>query len=623
MSGRFALLTTALLTSALLAAALLVAPAAAAAPGDHEPPPATSGPSTDLRTQQPLSASTTTAVLEPAVLAPAAMSTVTITGHGQGPGRGLGQWGAYGYALQGWSYQQILAHFYGGTTLSRTSAAAAHALIRVRLFAQDDRYLTVTSGTVFTAAGVNFAAGTTASIRLQSDGTMQLYRLSGSCGGTTVSLGRARSGLIQSSSASPGNDLTKMLTICGTDRRTYRGMLTLVNSGGAARTVNTAYLHDYLLGVVPRESYASWGDGGGGKGANALRAQAVAARTYAMAESRYSYAETCDDTHCQMYGGAGLNGTFIEDPRTTDAVTVTDGLALLSGGKPVYAEFGASSGGYTAGGQFPPVPDAGDAVPGNPYHNWTRTVDASGLGPDYGIGTLTNITVTARDGRGADGGRVLRATLTGTAGSVSVTGDDIRRAFGLPSNWFVVHTSTSTGQLRAIASDTGAPVPGVRYGLYGSGCSGSKLSEGLTGSTGTFPITAYPGSYCARMEAVPAGFLVTSTPIGFTVPTGTAFTVTSTVRAGVQHGTVRVLDSAGQPVSRVVLTFFGASCTAGAPTSTVSTGADGSRALAAWPGSYCVVIRSVPAGYRFDPAPVPFTVRSQTPLNVVLRVTKL
>jgi SpoIID/LytB domain protein len=612
MSGRFALLTT-----VLVAAGLLLAPAAASAsPGDHEPPPSSSGLLSPARQQQPQSASTA------AVLAPAAMTTVTITGHGQGHGRGLGQWGAYGYALQGWSYQQILAHFYGGTTLSKTPDAAAHALIRVRLFAQDGKNLTVTSGTAFTAAGVSFAAGTTASIRLQSDGTMQLYRLSGSCSGSTVSLGRARSGLAQSSSASPGNDLNKMLTVCGTDRRTYRGMLSLVDSGGAARTVNTAYLHDYLLGVVPRESYASWGDGGGGKGANALRAQSVAARTYAMAESRYSYAETCDDTHCQMYGGAGLNGAFIEDPRTTSAVTVTDGLALLSGGKPVYAEFGASSGGYTAGGQFPPVPDAGDAVAGNPYHNWSRTVDASGLGPDYGIGTLTNITVTARDGRGADGGRVLRATVTGTAGSASVTGDDIRRAFGLPSNWFVVHTATSTGQLTAVASDTRAPVPGVRYGLYGSGCSGNRVSEGVTGTSGTFPITAYPGSYCARMEAVPAGFLVTSGPIAFTVTTGTAFTVTSTVKAGVQHGTVRVLDSAGQPVVRAVLTFFGASCTAGSPTSTVSTRADGSTPLAAWPGSYCVVIRSVPAGYRFDPAPVPFAVRSQTPLTVVLRVTK-
>ena len=41
-----------------------------------------------------------------------------ISGLGYGHGRGMGQWGAYGYAsIYGWSYQQILAHYYGGTTL--------------------------------------------------------------------------------------------------------------------------------------------------------------------------------------------------------------------------------------------------------------------------------------------------------------------------------------------------------------------------------------------------------------------------------------------------------------------------------------------------------------------------
>lgn len=553
---------------------------------------------------------------------PAALTSLTLTGHGSGHGRGMGQWGAYGYALQGWTYQQILAHFYGNATLSSVPAAGAKALISVRLFGQDGKDLTVTSGAIFVAGGVRFAPGTSARIHLQADGSMLLYRLAGACTGTVTALGRSASGLIQTTSAAPGDDLTRMLTVCGTDRRTYRGMLTMVGDRGAARTVNTVYLHDYLVGVVPRESYASWGDGGAGKGANALRAQAVAARTYALAEHRYSYADTCDDTHCQMYSGAGLNGTLIEDRRTNDAVTVTDGQALLVAGKFAYAEFGTSSGGYTAGGQFPAVPDAGDAVAGNPYHNWTRTANPSSLGPAHGVGTLTGIQVLTRDGRGADGGRVLTVRLTGTGGTATVTGDDVRRALSLPSNWFVVHSATSTGTLRAVASDTGRPVPGVRYGLYAR-CTGTRLSQGTTGSDGSFPITAVPGAYCARMEAVPTGFLAAAQAVTFTVLQGTAFTVTSTVAAGVQQGTVTVRDNAGNPVPRVVLTFFGASCTAGPPTSTVSTGADGSHSLRAWPGSLCVVIRSVPAGYRFDRTPVAFTVESQTPLAVVLTVTRL
>ncbi len=45
-------------------------------------------------------------------------STIALTGFGFGHGHGMGQWGAYGYAsVYGWGYQQILAHYYGGTRL--------------------------------------------------------------------------------------------------------------------------------------------------------------------------------------------------------------------------------------------------------------------------------------------------------------------------------------------------------------------------------------------------------------------------------------------------------------------------------------------------------------------------
>ena len=67
-------------------------------------------------------------------------ATVPITGHGFGHGEGMGQWGAYGYATQyQWSWQQILAHYYGGTTLSGVDGAQP---ISVRLQALDDRPFT-------------------------------------------------------------------------------------------------------------------------------------------------------------------------------------------------------------------------------------------------------------------------------------------------------------------------------------------------------------------------------------------------------------------------------------------------------------------------------------------------
>jgi len=44
-------------------------------------------------------------------------TTFTFTGHGYGHGVGMGQYGAQGYALQGWTHQQILAHYYRGSDL--------------------------------------------------------------------------------------------------------------------------------------------------------------------------------------------------------------------------------------------------------------------------------------------------------------------------------------------------------------------------------------------------------------------------------------------------------------------------------------------------------------------------
>ena len=95
-----------------------------------------------------------------------------ITGRGYGHGRGLGQWGAYGYATQlGWSYRQILEHFYGGTAAGAISPQSA---IGVRLLAMDNKVLIVqhAKGRLYTAIGgqgnfspppVVLAAGATAS----------------------------------------------------------------------------------------------------------------------------------------------------------------------------------------------------------------------------------------------------------------------------------------------------------------------------------------------------------------------------------------------------------------------------------------------------------------------------
>ena len=271
-------------------------------------------------------------------------SSVTITGHGYGHGRGMGQYGAYGYAtIYGWNYSQILAHYYGGTTL----ATRNYGNLTVDLSALDgDGSVTVTSGNSFTAGGVVVTGGSAARLKYVSAGKYTLQTAKG-CTGTFGAAKAVSSGTVTSRVASPPS-VSAMLTVCDTGRA-YRGSLSLVYGGGATHVVNLVSMEDYLRGVVPRESPASWGDGAGGKGIAALQAQAVAARSYASVQSRYSWAKICDSQNCQVYGGAGLNGSSVEDSRTNTAVANTAGKVLVRGSAIVSAEYSSSTGGYTAG----------------------------------------------------------------------------------------------------------------------------------------------------------------------------------------------------------------------------------------------------------------------------------
>lgn len=119
----------------------------------------------------------------------------------------------------------------------------------------------------------------------------------------------------------------------------YRGSVRLLRHGDDVVVVNVLPLESYLMGVVPREMPASWHP-------EALKAQAVAARTYAWAQrgrfASWGYDLTAD-ARSQVYGGI-----LAERPETTLAVLATKGEILLYAGKPAAAYYSASNGGYTA-----------------------------------------------------------------------------------------------------------------------------------------------------------------------------------------------------------------------------------------------------------------------------------
>ncbi|GAC1369169.1 MAG: hypothetical protein NVSMB32_14040 [Actinomycetota bacterium] len=381
-------------------------------------------------------------------------STVEIQGHGFGHGRGMGQYGALGYALANTPYSQILDHFYGGTT----AGTMANSPITVRLTSFDGAITAVVQEKGH--ATVQGVAGSFAALRAVPIGA-NAFRVESStfCSGPWATVAPSLHGPVVFSplSATPtaSTDRSELLQAClpdGSGTRWLRGSIQSVDSGGGGnlsdqRTVNALPMEAYLLGSISRESPAFWGSltgPGGATGMDALKAQAVAGRSFAASSNRYSYAQICDTTSCQVYGGRAIqtNGTYtdLEDPRSTAAVLATAGqVRRTAGGAVAHTEYSSSTGGYSAGGDFPSVVDAGDSVAQNSSHSWDVKLPVSLLEAAYpSIGTLQSIQVTSRNGLGDMGGRVLSLSISGSSGSVTDSGNGFAANLGLRSNWFQV-----------------------------------------------------------------------------------------------------------------------------------------------------------------------------------------
>ena len=381
-----------------------------------------------------------------------ALTQLTLVGHGFGHGRGAGQYGALGYAQGGWSYDQILGRYYGGTT---AGSRDPNELMTVRMTVMDaqptivyqERGLMVTNADDFIPGGRQNR--TALKIEKVGSQTFAIYDGASCSGPWTKRANTITTSTVVMAPAQASEDRTYNLELCepsGARRWLFGDIVSVEGNDGKQYTANTLPVDQYVRGVVPREMPASWGDNVGGKGMEALKTQAVAARSYSISESRYTFAKTCDTTACQVYGGravqSGSNFSNLEDPRSNAAVAATAGQVRMLNGAVARTEYSSSTGGYTAGGTFPAVFDEGDAVANNPYHNWTRSIAASTIESKYNKGSLQGATVTARNGLGADGGRVTNLRLSFSNGTVDVSGNDFAAAFGLPSNWFSVDSAS-------------------------------------------------------------------------------------------------------------------------------------------------------------------------------------
>ena len=400
-----------------------------------------------------------TSVVATPAPAGAADGSLTFVGHGWGHGRGMGQYGALGYAVdQGWSYLQILDHFYQGTSLAGDAGNPAVGVELTRLTGD-----TMVTGPGLTVNGTSVGAGAVKVTRT-AKGAFQISTGTG-CGTSWTAWGPPQPSGVTVQTSGDQTVLTNLLRVCepGTTYG-YRGALVFDNSEGRQVVVNSLPSEDYVRGVVPRESPASWGALGGGRGLQALKAQAVAARSYALSSApRPSGALTCDTTSCQVYLGAyewPYNGTLkaLEYPSSDRAVAETAGqVRRAADGSVSRTEFSSSTGGWTAGGTFPAVEDQGDSTSLNPNRTWNVTLSQSTVAAALGTGPIAAIAVTARNGLGAEGGRVRSVIVYGADGrQTGFTGAQVRSALGLKSDWFSVSGVTevqANALVRALYSD--------------------------------------------------------------------------------------------------------------------------------------------------------------------------
>src|SRR3954453_8881295 len=358
----------------------------------------------------------------------AAASKFTIRGAGFGHGVGMSQYGAYGFAQNGWAYRDILTHYYTDTAIGNLDPAQ-----RVRVLLQSTGSASFTRAT--RPGGRRLSPLKTYSVRRRGAsvqllsarrkkmGTYRLLHVTGRRG-AVVLRGRAANGRYSGA---------------------YRGAMDFhAGASSGVDAVNNISLDQYVQGVVPDESPASWP-------IEALKAQAVAARTYAVATMKPGATfDLYPDTRSQMYGGVAA-----EVASTNQAVAETLGEVVTYAGQPVVTFFFSTSGGRTGDAENPPrgtepkpwlksVDDPYDTT--SPRHRWGPIRMSLGQA-DRKLGSLVKgafkgIQVVRR----GESPRIVAADVIGSRGRTRGTGAQLRARFPLFDSWMFITSITTDAQ---------------------------------------------------------------------------------------------------------------------------------------------------------------------------------
>jgi stage II sporulation protein D len=340
-------------------------------------------------------------------------------GAGWGHGIGMSQHGALGYAQTGWNYRQILGHYYTDTEIGNAGGRT------IRVLLGDGR------------ASVKFDGATRVNSKtLDPAKTYTATRKSGKVRiagvGTFASLARVRGSAIR----------WKGTSMNGVANGRWRSYLELrPSSAGGLTVVNALGLDNYVRGVIAGEMPSSWH-------AEALKAQAIAARSYALTTDRGGpIFDQYPDVRSQVY--RGVTG---ERPSTNAAVAATAGEVVTYDGEVAVTYFFSTSGGHTenvensfVGGEPKPwlkgVEDPHDDV--SPRHKWRFVYTQSQMQSKLsGLvkGTFRGIEIVKK----GVSPRIVYADVVGSSGRTRVTGPTLRTRLSLYDTWFTVRKVTGT-----------------------------------------------------------------------------------------------------------------------------------------------------------------------------------
>ena len=267
----------------------------------------------------------------------------------------------------------------------------------------------------------------------------------------------------------------------------YRGGIEVIVSPTNSATltaINTVLLEDYLKGVVPAESSASWP-------MESLKAQSMAARTYAISNWKnrdalgFDLYPTVSD---QVY-----KGMEIEQPSSTKAVESTNGRVIMYNGKPINALFFACSGGITDsakevwGIDLPYIQPVKDFDQNAPKNKWKKTVTNAAIKDaikqlGVNIGDIKEIIPT----KFTEAGRVKQIKFIGTEGDAVVDSNKFRFAIVLNSTFWEVTASDekkfSLNQSKAVPKTFTFDGKGWGHGLGMSQWGAKQMAvDGKTG----------------------------------------------------------------------------------------------------------------------------------------------